>query len=358
MDFDNLSWADDMIDDLLKQIRSESNVTEEDWNSKVVNNGTVVVDSFVSTFVNSFPEFIKDKQIKKTEQSILDFESGLKTDYKDAFEHLDTFSFLFNHFVIEYFKSEAIKSENQNRVFTLRRLFFRSIQINNEIFYLIKGGFPYGALGRWRTLHEVSIVYIFLKNGDDSLMQMYNDYQAVEKYKRVKSLMSHHEMLNWPSPKETLDELFNEVEKLKNRYGKDYVKDYGWTMGVLPNGKRNISGIEEYVELNYLRSFYSYASDDIHAGISSIQRDNEISLEMSIDMWGGRSLFGYIDPVQLTTNTLCQMFCSLVSDVDSLGNYIYQQLITKYHSTVVDAFIKCETDLKSWINKSNQDGKD
>lgn len=355
MDFNNLSWADDMIDNLLSQIRKETNVTEEEWDSKVLSNKSAIIDSFIATFISTFPDFIREKQIQTTGLNVLKFEERLRSDYKEAFEHLDTFSFLFNHFGIEYFKAEGAKSKNPNRVFTLRRLFFRGIQINNEIFHLIKGGFPYGAIGRWRTLHEVSIVYVFLKNGDDNLIEMYNDYQAVEKYKRAKALMSHYELLNWPSPSDIVKELADEVERLKDKYGKEYTKDYGWTMTILPSGKRSISGIEEYVNLNYLRSFYSYASDDIHAGISALQRDNEISFETLIDMWGGRSLFGYIDPVQLTTNTLCEMFCNLTSDVDTLGNHIYRELIIKYHTTVVSAFEKCETELKRRIKESNQE---
>ncbi len=341
MNFHNLNWADEIFDGLMEDAKKEINITEEEWNSKVTNKEAELIDSFVEVFSKTFPDFIEKKRIPEMNRGLLKFETELRNDYLQAFNYLDTFHFLYNHFGVEYFKSIETEIE-QEKTFILKRLFFKAIQIGSEIFYLLKGGFPNGAVARWRSLHEITMTFIFLKRGSNDLIKMYNDYDVVEKYRRTKSVVEHHKTLGWPSPTEQKEILRLKVEEVKAKYGADFADSYGWTKLILPKGKRSISGIEEYVGFSHMRSQYSYAGDDIHAGVGGINTNHGTSLEENVPNWGGKNIFNFIDPVQFTTGTLYTLMYYLVSDFDTLGNNIYIKMLRDYRAKVVEEFIKCE----------------
>jgi hypothetical protein len=341
MDFNNLNWADNIFEELIDSARKETDITEEEWNSKISNKEDELIDSFIEIFSRTFPPFIEEKKIPEMNQGFLKFEMELRKDYLQAFNYLDTFYFLFSHFGIEYFKSIEKKIEKE-RLFILNRLFFKAIQVSNEIFYLLKGGFPNGALARWRSLHEITMTFVFLKNGPIELVGMYQDFDVIEKYRRLQSVVIHHKELGWPAPTEEVEILRLRTEEVKQKYGTDFAGSYGWTKLVLPKGKRTISGIEEYVGFNHIRSLYSYAGDDIHAGIGGIATNHGTSLEENVPNWGGKNIFNFIDPVQFTTSTLYTLTYYLVSGFDTLGNNIYIRMLKDYRKKVVEEFIKCE----------------
>lgn len=57
--------------------------------------------------------------------------------------------------------------------FALNRLFSRAYEIVGEILVLIRSGYADGALARWRSLHEVCVIAIFLSKRTDKCAEMY-----------------------------------------------------------------------------------------------------------------------------------------------------------------------------------------
>ena len=59
--------------------------------------------------------------------------------------------------------NESFGKNNDQVFFVLWRLHARSCQITMEILALLKSGFADGAHARWRTLHEIAVTALFIK---------------------------------------------------------------------------------------------------------------------------------------------------------------------------------------------------
>jgi hypothetical protein len=62
----------------------------------------------------------------------------------------------------------------------LLRLNVRACQITSEVITLLENGFADGAMARWRTLYEVSVVAMVIAEGGETLAKRYVDHQYVE----------------------------------------------------------------------------------------------------------------------------------------------------------------------------------
>lgn len=90
-----------------------------------------------------------------------------------------------------YESSESLGPEADNITFkALERLHARSCQVMAEIILLLRNGFADGAHARWRTLHELTIIALFISNHGDAVSERYfshcvvDDYNAAIKYQK------------------------------------------------------------------------------------------------------------------------------------------------------------------------------
>src|SRR5208282_6072349 len=65
----------------------------------------------------------------------------------------------------------------------LTRLHARSCQIASEVLSLLLAGHADGAMARWRSLHEISVVCSFISKHGNELAERYLLHQCVESYK-------------------------------------------------------------------------------------------------------------------------------------------------------------------------------
>ncbi|UUY00094.1 DUF5677 domain-containing protein [Sphingomonas sp. J315] len=69
----------------------------------------------------------------------------------------------------------------------------RAVQVSREIMTLMIGGFPDGALARWRTLHEIGVTSVFLSQQGPTVAKRYILHDHITSYKRALNYMEHHE---------------------------------------------------------------------------------------------------------------------------------------------------------------------
>ena len=243
-------------------------------------------------------------------------------------------------FYNKYFKLFDTEQDHE-KLETLVALHVRACQVASEIFVLIENGFADGAHARWRTLHEICITFLFLYDGDYSLLEMYNDYEIIEKYKRIKEYQVFYKKLDWePISDEEIKQLSQQREALLNKYGKSFAESYGWTMNVLPKGRRNIREIEKKVGKEYLRAIYAWSGDNVHSGVSGIRdriglKDDELGFFLTTSTDNG-----FIDPVQFMTYSLSDMTQTLFAMEDSLLNKVFEELLFMFQNEVVLEFEK------------------
>lgn len=80
----------------------------------------------------------------------------------------------------EQAKKMSRRTRNLHFNNALLRLHVRGCQVGREILTLISNGFADGAMARWRTLHEISVVAQVLADGGEPIAERYLEYEAVE----------------------------------------------------------------------------------------------------------------------------------------------------------------------------------
>lgn len=226
---------------------------------------------------------------------------------------------------------------------TLIAIHVRACQVANEILVLIKNGYADGAHARWRTLHELSVTFLYLYDSDYEVIHMYNDYEIFEKYKKAKEYKSCESKLDLEKLEDVeWDELFNRREEIIKKYGKDFSEGYGWTMNDLPKGRRNFRELEKHVGTEKLRIIYSWANESVHAGVSGIKEKLSLREEESYYFLTSSNDCGFLDPVQYTSYSLCQMSEVLLGMEDSMLHKIFDELLFYFQHEIVLEFSKVE----------------
>ncbi|MEI2273074.1 DUF5677 domain-containing protein [Sphingobacterium sp. ML3W] len=236
---------------------------------------------------------------------------------------------------------------DQIKLDTLIAIHVRACQVANEILVLIKNGYADGAHARWRTLHELSVTFLYLYDSDYDVIHMYNDYEIIEKYKKSKEYKACEDILDLEKLEdEEWMELSIQRDEVIVKYGKDFCESYGWTMKDLPKGRRNFRELEKYVGVENLRIIYSWANESVHAGVSGIKDKLSLREEEFYHFLTGPNDCGLLDPAQYTSYSLCQMSEVLLSMEDSLLHTIFDELLIYFQKEIVNTFSKVEIILK------------
>lgn len=155
-------------------------------------------------------------------------------------------------------------------------LFHRGVQVGEETFLLLRGGFAAGAEGRWRTLHELAVVAAFIVKHGESTAERYILHNEVHVERSMRLEQQHHRALRMePYPKEAMDDARRTVKELSKRFGRVFETDYGWAAADLGIRKDDTRGptfadLERRLGASHFRPLYSSASHNIHASVHGL----------------------------------------------------------------------------------------
>jgi hypothetical protein len=231
--------------------------------------------------------------------------------------------------------------EDHLKLDTLIALHVRACQISNEINVLVKNGYADGAFARWRTLHEICVTFLFLYDSDYDTIEMYNDFEIMEKLKKAQNYEQLCNELNWTIEDFNLKELLLAKDKLIEKYGKDFIKDYGWTKKHLKE-PRTFKELEKKVSKDYLRTVYAWSCESVYAGVSGIRYKHSLRKKEQYNFLTSSNDYGFTDPVQFTSYSLLEMSQVLLGMEDSIMNNIYDELLIAFQNKLVKEFCKKE----------------
>jgi hypothetical protein len=224
---------------------------------------------------------------------------------------------------------------------TLISLHVRACQIANEIKVLVQNGFADGAFARWRTLHEICVTFLFLYDSNYDTIEMYNDFEIIEKLKKAKDYEQLCKELNWTIEDINIEGLLLEKSKLIEKYGKDFIKDYGWTKNNLQDS-RTFKELEKKVSKDYLRTVYAWSCESVHAGVSGIRYKHSLRESEKHKFLTGPNDCGFLDPIQFTSFSLLEMSQVLLGMEDSIMNNVYYELLCTFQNKLVKEFYRKE----------------
>jgi hypothetical protein len=107
-------------------------------------------------------------------------------------------------------------------------VFTRAISTAHEICALLRAGFAHGAMARWRTLYELSVVSGVLEIGNRGTVARYVNHRWI--------LMAKHEVsdseLGITPAHPNNAHIKRQARKYVRRYGQEYAGTYGWAAEV------------------------------------------------------------------------------------------------------------------------------
>lgn len=237
--------------------------------------------------------------------------------------------------------SQTLKRHNKSnskrhalRRWVLVRLHARSCQVTDEIICLLENGFADGAMARWRTLHELSVVATLISNGDEDLAERYILHDSVE----VKRQADEYEETQVPlggSPINKRERKFIEADHaaVLDKYGPHFLHPYGWAAKHLNLKKPTFKDLQETAHREGMNSYYKLASFSIHASARSLFfnlsaiGDEEVIL-------AGRSNAGFVDPGTRTAATLVLITSLYVGETTDLNQICLLQTIIHIRDAV------------------------
>jgi hypothetical protein len=227
----------------------------------------------------------------------------------------------------------------------LTRLLARGCQVGLEVLTLLEAGLADGAHARWRTLHEIACVAVFIKEHDQDVAERYLLHDVVESYKGANQYQQwcqelHHKRL----PKRTMDKLLRNYDIAKQQFGKAFCSDYGWAAAALGRDRPRFSDIEKDVGLEKLRPYYKLASHNVHAGARGISFKLGLPGHTSAMLAGGSDA-GLADPGHGAAISLLQITTTLILSEPTIDSLTRCAVLTKLERRIGDEFLKAHNAL-------------
>jgi hypothetical protein len=194
----------------------------------------------------------------------------------------------------------------EHKIDALVQLHARALLVTREVICLLEGGYPDGALSRWRSLHEIAVTALFLAQHDDEVSERYLESFHFSALRSAEQLNKHAERANLePYEPAEIEAMQSRCDELAARFGEEMRNrnDYGWAASVLH--EPNFSKIEAAVQLDHWRPRYRWASQHTHSG----HRPRGALLGLAENNGDepflvGASNSGFTDPLHMTAISL------------------------------------------------------
>lgn len=238
----------------------------------------------------------------------------------------------------------AAVEANDYQFEALVSLHARGLLISREVLCLLYGGFPDGALSRWRSLHETAVIAVFVQSNDQETAHRYLASFPFASLRAAKQLNKHAERANMaPFTDQELTEMTRRCEGFEGRFGQEMHNEYGWASKVLNNQKPNFTHLEKAVQLDHWRPRYRWASQHTHGGYRppfAMLGTTESRAPVHLV---GQSNSGFTDPIHMTAISLNQVTSSLLVIRPVVDNIVFLQIIGELSDEIGSAALEVET---------------
>lgn len=310
----------------------------------------------LDTVIPSAAEVFGEELLRRSSSMLCDwaslqhgFESRLRRRWARPFDRLRTT-------VVSCFEvGRDLSDEEQGHVDSadfefeaLRRIHGRACQTAWEVICLIESGYANGALTRWRTLHELAVVSLFILEHGQSVAERYLLHTSVDSLEAIKKMATHCEALGIARPADVdRTALERSVEALVDRFGPPFKTPYGWAADVLGNKRPTFAVIEESVAFDHMRPFFKLACHGVHAGPKGLYFNVGVPDGTPEMILAGASNTGFTDPAQLTAQSLVVVTSAFVASKPSVERLVMMHAVSELSSGVGEHFFKVQQTVES-----------
>ena len=251
---------------------------------------------------------------------------------------------------------EKNKTNNSKLFNVLSIIFIKCNLLVKEIECLITNGFPNGAIARWRSLFEYSIIGKFIVTNENSedLSERYLDFLDIERCNELCEYIKYYKFFNYEElNKTTIDEVNNKKEKLIKKYNNKFVKgNYGWASDIL--GKEaSFSDILKKTDEQDMTLYYKFSCSYIHGSCKNILVNlaniNCINIKVNDyeKIIGNASNIGFTEPMQLTMFSFLDMLSVLLSLNPTEGDITRWFYLRNKITDIATKCAKCEENIEN-----------
>ena len=218
----------------------------------------------------------------------------------------------------------------------LTRLHARACQVTYEVLVLLQSGLADGAVARWRSLHEIAVVAMFLHEHGEEFAERYVEHQHVEARQAARNYVRCQGRLGYePLRPEELAKIEASAEIAIDRFGAAFEDQYGWASGTLKKKGITFADIERAVGVGHLRAHYQLACHNVHAN----PRGAFYRLGLSNEpvLLAGVSDQGMSDPAHLTAISLTQCSAPLGLMFPTVDNLVALKIMMQVERDIGQA---------------------
>jgi hypothetical protein len=231
------------------------------------------------------------------------------------------------------------QGEEKHLIDVLTRLHARACHITSEVECLLSGGFSDGAMARWRSLHEVAAVALFISKHGAECAERYTYHQFVESRKAAKNYERCQVRLGYePISEAELEEVERAYQFVLEKYGAQFGEQYGWASPYLNKPRANFSDIEKAAGIDHLRAHYQMASHNVHANSKGVFFQLGL-IEESDLLLAGPSNIGLAGPGHASALSLVQASSALMSINPTVDNIVLVKIMMKLADAIGDNFL-------------------
>jgi hypothetical protein len=277
---------------------------------------------FLQRLKNRMPGIVKEYYEYR-----ISFEKRLNELWKEPFNLLELLLIMSYEIGKEFSREKQQEAEkDKDYVFyVLDRLHSRAILVGREILSLLRSGYASGAHARWRTLHEIAVTALFIKQYGNGVAERYLFHDQIESYKAMIEYQEHSNALGYPRlTKREIKKAEELRNHLRDKFGKSFVKEtYGWAAEALGKEKPRFSDIESAVGLSHLRPFYRMASHAAHANPKGVTFNLGIPKKGEQVQLVGPSNTGMADPGHAAAISLLQTDVAFMTTRQSFQGLVF-----------------------------------
>lgn len=266
--------------------------------------------------------------------------------WEEAFDLLETLLVICTESGEEFNNSYRPKAVSKNDlVFDLVvRHHARACHIAQEILCLLKNGFADAAHARWRALHEVTTTAMFLAKHGKECAERFYFHDVVDSYQGMLEHKKYEHRLQEKGPSnDEVAECKQDFDLLIGKYGKKYADNYGWAAYLFPNHNRiGFAAIEKDVQLDHMRPYYKWASQNIHSGAKAMRNRLGLCEAKEDILLVGQSNSGMTDPAHATAISLSQVTITLLFLEPTIDHIVISRIIQDYSDEVGNTFLRID----------------
>ena len=275
-----------------------------------ISNGEPPATEHVEELCSQFIESVRKagaEQIEQFNQQERDFRARCYKRWRRGFDLLQAF----RHFCVEVgclFQKEFCQYEQYRHdplLGVLMRQHAYACRVTGEVEALLRGGYPDGALARWRSLHEIAVTSILIRrHGKDAA----EDFIRCGWVEAIKGMEAYQEtaaaMGREPYPDAELDAARKVRDQLVSA-NEALDSSSGWARRHV-GGARFVKHLQKAAELGKWEHDYKWASQNVHATYRELGALLGMSEAAEDVLLAGPSDSGFAEPAHFSAIALAQ----------------------------------------------------